>query len=111
MARTSGVEQSATLTKSLHEKEIALQRAEQKAATVEAKFDEHKKATLGDRALLEEKIANERSSSTQIRCAPIRGGCPAQRAARTQRATSGGHDVAAELLAAETESQTVKSRG
>ena len=50
VARTSGGEQSATLTKSLHEKEIALQRAEQKVATVEAKFDEHKKATLGDRA-------------------------------------------------------------
>jgi len=57
VARTVGVEQSGTLAKSLHGKEVALQRAEQKVATVEAKFDEYKKATLGDRALFEEKIA------------------------------------------------------
>ena len=33
VARTAGVEQSTTLAKSLHEKEVALQRAEQKVAT------------------------------------------------------------------------------
>ena len=57
VARTAGAEQSTTLARCLLEKEVALQRAEQKLATVETKFDEHKKATLGDRALFEEKIA------------------------------------------------------
>jgi hypothetical protein len=44
VARTLGSEQTTTLAKSLQEKEVALQRAEQKVATVEVKFDEHKKA-------------------------------------------------------------------
>jgi hypothetical protein len=57
VARTLGAEQTTTLAKSLQEKDVALQRAEQRVTTVEAKFDEYKNTTLGDRALLEEKIA------------------------------------------------------
>ena len=88
VARTSGVEQSATLTKSLHEKEIALQRAEQKVATVEAKFDEHKKATLGDRALFEEKIAKltEQLDAESAARLFAEGGKPARTRATARRA-------------------------
>jgi len=57
-ARAAAVEQSATLAKSLGDKEAALQRAEQKIAMLEASVGEHKRATLGERALFEEKIAS-----------------------------------------------------
>jgi chromosome segregation ATPase len=91
VARTLGAEQTTTLAKSLQEKEVALQRAEQKVATVEAKFDEYKTATLGDRALLEEKShQTDGAARCRIRCTPIRGRRPAQRAAGAQRAASGG---------------------
>ena len=76
---------------SLQEKEVALQRAEHKVATVEARFDEYKKATLGDRALFEEKIAKlteqlDAESAARLISRRRR----AQRAARAQCATSGG---------------------
>ena len=51
------MDQSATLVKSLKDTEAALQRAEQKIATLEASVGEHKRATIGERALFEEKIA------------------------------------------------------
>jgi chromosome segregation ATPase len=57
VARVAAVGQSATLAKSLKDKEAALQRAEQKIATLEASVGEHKRATMGERALFEEKIA------------------------------------------------------
>ncbi len=56
VARAAAVEQSATLAKSLRDKEVALQRAEQKIATLEATVGEHKTATIGERTLFEEKI-------------------------------------------------------
>ena len=56
VARAAAVEQSATLAKSLRDKEVALQRAEQKIATLEATVGEHKTATNGERTLFEEKI-------------------------------------------------------
>jgi hypothetical protein len=85
VARTAGSEQSTVLHRSLQEK-----RAEQKLATVETKFDEHKKATLGDRALLEDKIAKlteqlEAGSATRLFAEGA-----LRSAARAQRATSGG---------------------
>jgi chromosome segregation ATPase len=57
VARTAAAEESATLSKSLKEKEITLQRAELKIATLEARFEEYKNATLGDRVTLDERIA------------------------------------------------------
>jgi len=56
VARAAVVEQSATLAKSLRDKEVALQRAEQKIATLEGTVGEHKTATIGERTLFEEKI-------------------------------------------------------
>jgi chromosome segregation ATPase len=56
-ARAAVAEESATLAKSLKEKEVTLQRAELKMATLEARFEEYKNATLGDRVALEERIA------------------------------------------------------
>ena len=53
----AAVEQSATLAKSLKDREAALQRAEQKIATLEAGVEEQKRATIGELALFEEKIA------------------------------------------------------
>jgi chromosome segregation ATPase len=104
VVRTAGVEQSTTLAKSLHEKEVALQRAEQKVATVEAKFDEHKKATLGDRALLEEKIAKlteqlDAESAARLFAEGALRSARQERSARRQE----GYDVAAESPSAETE--------
>ena len=57
VARAAELERSTTLAKSQKEKEAALQRAEQKIASLEARFEEHRKAALGERALFEEKIA------------------------------------------------------
>jgi len=56
-ARTAGMVQSVTLKKSVKDKEVALHCAEHKIATLEAKFEEHTKATLADRTLFEEEIA------------------------------------------------------
>ena len=56
-ARTAAAEESATLAKSLKDKEATLQRAEVKIATLEARLEEYKNATLGDRVTLEERIA------------------------------------------------------
>ena len=109
VARTVGAEQSATLAKSLQEKELALQRAEQKVATVEARFDEHKKATLGDRALFEEKIAKlteqlDAESAARLFAEGALRSARQERNARRQE----GHDVAAESSSAETESADSK---
>ena len=57
VARTAATEQSVALASSLKDKETALRRAEQKVTTVEAEFEGYRKASLGERALLEEKIA------------------------------------------------------
>ena len=57
VARAAELERSSALAKSQIDKESALQRAEQKIARLEAKFEEHSRAALGDRALLEERIA------------------------------------------------------
>ena len=110
VVRTAGVEQSTTLAKSLHEKEVALQRAEQKVATVEAKFDEHKKATLGNRALLEEKIAKLTEQLDAESAARLFAGRrPAQRAGKSAaRDVQENYDVAAESPSAETESADSK---
>jgi hypothetical protein len=55
-AHVAAVDQSATLAKSLKDKEAALQRAEQKIVTLEASVEVHKRTTIGERALFEEKI-------------------------------------------------------
>ena len=104
VARTLGAEQSTTLAKSLQEKGVALQRAEQKVATVEAKFDEYRKATLGDRALFEEKINKlteqlDAESATRLFAEGALRSARQERSARRQE----GHDVAAELPSAGTE--------
>jgi chromosome segregation ATPase len=104
VARTVGAEQSGTLAKSLQEKEVALQRAEQKVATVEARFHEYKKTTLGDRALFEEKIAKlkeqlDTESATRLFAEGALRSARQERSARRQE----GHDVAAESTSAETE--------
>lgn len=56
-ARAAELERSMALAKSQIDKEAALHRAEQKIARLEARFEEHNKAALGDRALLEDRIA------------------------------------------------------
>ena len=109
VARTVGVEQSTTLAKSLHEKEVALQRAEQKVATVEAQFDEYQKATLGDRALFEEKIAKlteqlDAESAARLFAEGALRSARQERSARRQE----GRDVPSESLSAETESADSK---
>ena len=109
VARTVGVEQSATLAKSLQEKEVALQRAEQKVAAVEARFDEYKKAALGDRALFEEKIAKlteqlDAESAARLFAEGALRSARQERSARRQE----GHDVAAESPSSETKSADSK---
>ena len=111
VVRTAGVEQSTMLAKSLHEKEVVLQRAEQKVATVEAKFDEYKKATLGDRASLEAKIAKlteqlDAESAARLFAEGALRSARQERSARRQE----GHDVGAESPSAETESADSKVR-
>jgi chromosome segregation ATPase len=109
VARTAGAEQSTTLARSLQEKEVALQRAEQKVAMVEAKFDEYKKATLGDRALFEEKIAKlteqlDAESAARLFAEGALRSARQERNARRQE----DHDVAAEAPSAETQSADSK---
>jgi chromosome segregation ATPase len=105
VGRTLGAEQSTSLAKSLQEKEVALHRAEQKVATVEAKFDEFKKATLGDRALFEEKIAKltERLDAESAARLFAEGALRSARQERTARLQE-GRDVPSNSLSAETES-------
>jgi chromosome segregation ATPase len=91
------------------EERVALQRAEQKVATVEAKFDEYKKATLGDRASLEEKVAKlteqlDAESAARLFAEGALRSARQERSARRQE----GHDVAAEAPSAETESADSK---
>jgi len=109
VAHSVGAEQSATLAKSLQGKEVALQRAEHKVATAEARFDEYKKATLGDRALFEEKIAKlteqlDAESAARLFAEGALRSARQERSARRQE----GHDVAAESPSAETESADSK---
>jgi chromosome segregation ATPase len=109
VARSVGAEQSATLGKSLQEKEVVLQHAEHKVAMVEARFDEYKRATLGDRALFEEKIAKlteqlDAESATRLFAEGALRSARHERSARRQE----GHDVAAESSFAETESADTK---
>ena len=104
VARTFDAEQTTTLAKSLQEKEVALQRAEQKVATVKAKFDEYKKATLGDRASLEEKIVKlteqlDAESAARLFAEGALRSARQERSARRQE----GYDVTAEAASAETE--------
>ena len=112
VARTFGVEQSATLTKSLQEKEVALQRAEQKVVAVEARLDEYKKATLGDRALFEEKLAEltERLDAESAARLFAEGALRSARQERTARRQE-GRDVPSKSLSAETDRQTARLRG
>jgi hypothetical protein len=51
------MERSVTLTKSVKDKEVALNCAEHKIAILEARFEERTKTTLADRNLFEEEIA------------------------------------------------------
>ena len=109
VTRTLGAEQTTTLAKSLQEKEVALQRAEKKVATVEAKFDEYKKATLGDHASLEEKIAKlteqlDAESAARLFAEGALRSARQERSARRQE----GHGLAAESPSAETESADSK---
>ena len=109
VAHSVGAEQSATLAKSLQEKEVALQRAEHKVATFEARFDEYKKATLGDRALFEEKIAKlteqlDAKSAARLFAEGALRSARQERSARRQE----GHDVAAKSPSAETKSADSK---
>jgi hypothetical protein len=90
-------------------KEVALQRAEQKVATVEARFDEYKKATRGDRALFKEKIAKlteqlDAESAARLFVEGALRSARQERGARRQE----GHDVPAESPSAKTESADSK---
>ena len=109
VARTLGAEQSATLAKSLQEKEVALQRAEQKVAAIEARFDEYKKTTLGDHGLLEAKIAEltEQLDAESAARLFAEGALRSARQERTARRQE-GRDVLSESLSAETESADSK---
>jgi len=75
----------------------------------EPDFDEHKKATLGDRALLEEKIAKlteqlDAESAARLFAEGALRSARQERSARRQE----GYDVAAESPSAETESADSK---
>ena len=92
----------------MQEKEIALHRAEHRVATVEARFDEYKKATLGDRALFEEKIA-KLTEQLDAESAARLFAEGALRSARQERSARRQEDhVAAESSSAETESADSK---
>lgn len=105
VARTVTTEQSVTLASSLSYKEVALHRAEQKVATVEARFEEYRKSTLGDRALFEEKIARlteqlEAESAARLFAEGAMQSVRQERTARRQE----GHDVPVESPSGETKS-------
>ena len=105
VARTVAVEQSATLASSLKDKEVALRHAERRLAMVEARLEEHGKATLGDRALFEEKIA-KLMEQLEVESAARLFAEGALQIARQERATrrEEGHEVPAESLSEETKS-------
>jgi chromosome segregation ATPase len=105
VARTVATEQSVNVANSLKDKEVVLQRAEQKVATVEARFEEYRKATLGDRALFEEKIAKlteqlEAESAARLLAEGALQSARQERAALRRE----GHDVPADSLSGETKS-------
>jgi crescentin len=56
-ARAAAAERSAALAKALEDKDVLLQRAEQRIEALEAKLAEQNRANLGERELLIEKIA------------------------------------------------------
>ncbi len=56
-ARANATERSALLAKTLEDREVALQRAEQRVEMLEAKVAEQNRAAFGERELYEEKIA------------------------------------------------------
>ena len=56
-ARLAAIERSTVLAKALEDRDITLQRAERKIEALEAKLAEQRKDALGERGLLEEKIA------------------------------------------------------
>lgn len=56
-ARAAAVERSETLARSMKDQEAALGSAEQKIATLEARLEEEKRSALGERAVVEERLA------------------------------------------------------
>jgi chromosome segregation ATPase len=56
-ARAAAAERSETLAKSIKDQEVALQSAEQKIAMLEARIEEQMRSTLGERAVLDERVA------------------------------------------------------
>jgi len=106
VTRTVATEQSVALSSSLKGKETALRRAEQKIATVEAGFEEYRKASLGERALLEEKIARltEQLEAESAARSFAEGTLQSARQDRTTKREE-GHKVPAESLSGETKSE------
>jgi chromosome segregation ATPase len=87
-ARTAAMERSATLTKSVTDKEVALHSAEHKIAALKATFEERTKTTLAERVLFEEEIARlmERLEAESAARLIAEGALQTAR----RRATSGG---------------------
>ena len=56
-AHAAAAERSETLVKSVKDQEVALQSAEQKIAMLEARIEEQMRSTLGERAVLDERLA------------------------------------------------------
>ena len=56
-AHAAAAERSETLVKSVKDQEVALQSAEQKIAMLEARIEEQMRSTLGERAVLDERVA------------------------------------------------------
>ena len=56
-AHAAAAERSETLVKSVKDQEVALQNAEQKIAMLEARIEEQMSSSLGERAVLDERIA------------------------------------------------------
>jgi chromosome segregation ATPase len=56
-ARAAAAERSESIAKSIKDQQVALQSAEQKIAMLEGKIEEQMRSTLGERAVLEERIA------------------------------------------------------
>jgi chromosome segregation ATPase len=57
VARAAAAETSETIAKSMKDKEVALQSAEQKIAMLQARIEEQQRSTLGERAVFEERVA------------------------------------------------------
>jgi chromosome segregation ATPase len=106
VARTAATEQSVALASSLKDNEVALRRAEQKTATVEAGFEDYRKASFDERALFEEKIARlteqlEAQSAARLVAESALQSARQERAARRREA----HDDPAESLSGEMKSE------